>query len=900
MPKQATERAIDTPFSKRSSGSGTIVSASGTATSIPVHGLESIYHTGNLDSRYYTEAELDAGQLNSLYYTEAELNAGQLDTRYYTETESDARFLPLKGSAQYQIPVTGSTPFTATYTALSSFAGFGLVFSAGFNVGAGTLITVNSNDVALANGTAQYQIPVTGATPFAPAYTALSSFAGSGLTFGSSFAVGVANTGATGLSVEADAVRLTSSSSPGAAASVLASDATGKLTLPLFTATTNVTTPLLTSTGVLAITSGGTSAITIDSAGDQITIKASNRISTENYASQTTGWGIDYAGGGDFRYLYTDELHAKSFIADLEQALAGGQIICKSVAVLYSTFRAPAASGVTTLTVRDLPSATGMAVFQNGDMIRVRTFSRASGSLTIADCWGTVTLDTSYGTSGFDSATKTQQYTFTRSAVPNTGAMAAGTDVFTDAIILDYGTSGNGFYEVNAIDGAYAANSPYAQVAKWTGHPATGTVVTGRFGKLSGLSIGVANEFGIAVGSGFTTSDAYFKASNVGVTQNNVDSSWRTSGTTFIEINPTSGIDIYIPDDAPLYSRGYSFKNSGGTNISSLWAWYSTVDSSNRLELFAGYAARKNMINVVASSDSTHDADILLRAAGRSQQADMAMVTSSGGSSVNFSGITSLFSVDAPQVQFSDATTFWINSSVTADTYLQFSSFTDTYIKSTYNATSALRYIDISAGATSRVRLGNGNGFSLEADSNTVDINGKLYSSGVVEVGQGRSTGNLSKFTGRNGTTSSISLTATLWSYGAAIGFNAYHANDSISPVASGAWKYLGSQYTGNVTRPGVQFWDGNSGVFAWYCGEAGLANEANVTTWTKMFEIKRDGSVALGGDGSYGAGAGVIFVKNRTTVPTSNPVGGGLLYVDAGALKYRGSSGTVTTIANA
>ena len=73
MPKQATERAIDTPFSKRSSGSGTIVSASGTATSIPVHGLESIYHTGNLDSRYYTESELNAGQLNSLYYTETEL-----------------------------------------------------------------------------------------------------------------------------------------------------------------------------------------------------------------------------------------------------------------------------------------------------------------------------------------------------------------------------------------------------------------------------------------------------------------------------------------------------------------------------------------------------------------------------------------------------------------------------------------------------------------------------------------------------------------------------------------------------------------------------------------------------------------------------------------------------------
>ncbi len=32
----------------------------------------------------------------------------------------------------------------------------------------------------------------------------------------------------------------------------------------------------------------------------------------------------------------------------------------------------------------------------------------------------------------------------------------------------------------------------------------------------------------------------------------------------------------------------------------------------------------------------------------------------------------------------------------------------------------------------------------------------------------------------------------------------------------------------------------------------------------------------------------------------SGNPSGGGLLYVEAGALKYRGSSGTVTTLGNA
>lgn len=37
-----------------------------------------------------------------------------------------------------------------------------------------------------------------------------------------------------------------------------------------------------------------------------------------------------------------------------------------------------------------------------------------------------------------------------------------------------------------------------------------------------------------------------------------------------------------------------------------------------------------------------------------------------------------------------------------------------------------------------------------------------------------------------------------------------------------------------------------------------------------------------------------------NATAPSGNPSGGGVLYVENGALKYRGSSGTVTTIANA
>lgn len=50
----------------------------------------------------------------------------------------------------------------------------------------------------------------------------------------------------------------------------------------------------------------------------------------------------------------------------------------------------------------------------------------------------------------------------------------------------------------------------------------------------------------------------------------------------------------------------------------------------------------------------------------------------------------------------------------------------------------------------------------------------------------------------------------------------------------------------------------------------------------------------------SLGGGTGVIGIANAGVVPGSNPSGGGVLYSEAGALKWRGSSGTVTVIAPA
>lgn len=47
-----------------------------------------------------------------------------------------------------------------------------------------------------------------------------------------------------------------------------------------------------------------------------------------------------------------------------------------------------------------------------------------------------------------------------------------------------------------------------------------------------------------------------------------------------------------------------------------------------------------------------------------------------------------------------------------------------------------------------------------------------------------------------------------------------------------------------------------------------------------------------------FGGGKGVVFLQNRGTAPTSNPSGGGVLYAQAGSLRWKGSSGTLTTLA--
>ncbi len=92
----------------------------------------------------------------------------------------------------------------------------------------------------------------------------------------------------------------------------------------------------------------------------------------------------------------------------------------------------------------------------------------------------------------------------------------------------------------------------------------------------------------------------------------------------------------------------------------------------------------------------------------------------------------------------------------------------------------------------------------------------------------------------------------------------------------------------------------GVGGVVKLQTAVASGSTGSGLNTLVDRIIVEQNGNISHGGAGSYGSGILVLFLPNATTLPTTNPTGGGVLYVDAGALKYRGSSGTVTPIAAA
>ena len=93
-----------------------------------------------------------------------------------------------------------------------------------------------------------------------------------------------------------------------------------------------------------------------------------------------------------------------------------------------------------------------------------------------------------------------------------------------------------------------------------------------------------------------------------------------------------------------------------------------------------------------------------------------------------------------------------------------------------------------------------------------------------------------------------------------------------------------------------ASYYQQQNGVHSWLTAPSGTAG--TTATFTQAMTLDSLGNLLVGLTAAGTTAAKTIQIANGTA-PTAN-VTGGQLYVESGALKYRGSSGTVTTIANA
>lgn len=127
---------------------------------------------------------------------------------------------------------------------------------------------------------------------------------------------------------------------------------------------------------------------------------------------------------------------------------------------------------------------------------------------------------------------------------------------------------------------------------------------------------------------------------------------------------------------------------------------------------------------------------------------------------------------------------------------------------------------------------------------------------------------------------------------------------DGVSSFGSAGFSFLqgyagyfvSTSLAGHAGGP-TYTWGSDTDTGWWWLG-------ANQQAWStggvERMRMDGSGNIGLFAMSSFGGGAKVLALANAGTNPSTNPTGGGIVYVDAGALKYRGSSGTVTTLAAA
>jgi hypothetical protein len=347
---------------------------------------------------------------------------------------------------------------------------------------------------------------------------------------------------------------IATSSNPGAAASILATDGSGFLRLNRLGIGASPTQPLQVAGNIFVDAATANLYMKDTSTGLQsstsgiLTLQTGNSLRSPAFTSGVNGWDISAPGRAEFLDgIFRGELRSSVFRVNEVTATAGTFIVAKSAAVLTADTTTPATVGSSfNFTAKN--SDGGVSLFAAGDLVQFKTETPTG----IANSWARVDFMNNTGAQ--------TEYNAALMHGSTNATFKSGTGV------VDYGPAGSAFISLSA-DGTIGS-TPNLTMATHSGTPWTSQTILARLGNLNGFPGYATNVYGLGVGSG----TEYF---TIDPTNGLVISA--AGGSVKLDISglslPVETTDLFTPSKAVTW-------RSGATVLGGIYAFATTAPSN--------------------------------------------------------------------------------------------------------------------------------------------------------------------------------------------------------------------------------------------------------------------------------------------------------------------------------